>query len=140
MDSSTFDRIVKMLAGIAPRRKAVRGAVGMGVATVASRLSINATEATKKRRKRCRRRGQTCGGKKKCCNKSGLVRCQEFPATECNDIFGFHCCGLEGAKCDPDFGEPTGVGPDTFGNCSCCDPLWCGRQLDESFRCQTEST
>jgi hypothetical protein len=143
VDATSFDRLVKALVGIVPRRVAVRVAIGTGITGVASRFGLAESAARKKKRKkkkRCRRQGQTCGGKRKCCNKSGLIQCREFPVLDCEDIAGFYCCGLEGAPCDPGFGTPAGPSPTTFGNCSCCGPLFCGEQLDGSFRCQTEDT
>jgi hypothetical protein len=137
VDGSTFDRIVKSLAGLAPRRGALKVAVVAGASGAASRHGLAETVA---RKRRCRRRGQKCGGRKKCCNRSGLVRCREFPVLDCKDISGLRCCGLEGASCDPDFGTPAGPSPTSFGNCSCCGPLFCGKQVDGSFRCQTEDT
>jgi hypothetical protein len=89
----------------------------------------------------CLSNGDACGsGLLPCCNASGLVRCEMFPANECSDLTGFHCCGGEGEICDPNFGTPTGGGPTTFGNCSCCSPLFCGKQLSGEFRCQAEDT
>jgi hypothetical protein len=140
MGGSLFDRITRTLVDTAPRREAVRALAGSGLAAVAGGLGLGEVAAKKRRKKRCRRIGQHCGGKRKCCNGSGLVRCEEFPVLDCPDISGFYCCGQVGAKCDPDFGEPRGPDPETFGNCSCCSPLFCGRQTNGEFRCQIEDT
>ena len=140
MGGNLFDRIAQTLVGTAPRRATVRAFAGSGLAAVAARLGFAEGDAKKRRKKRCRKIGQQCGGKRKCCNTSGLVRCEEFPVLDCQDISGFYCCGQVGAKCDPDFGTPRGPSPDTFGNCSCCDPLFCGRQTNGEFRCQIEDT
>jgi hypothetical protein len=89
----------------------------------------------------CRGDDQTCGpGIGACCNASGLVRCQEFPTDQCQVLSGFSCCGIEGAPCNPNFGPPLIPTPGSFGNCSCCSPLFCGKQADESFRCQDQPT
>ncbi|MFN8591832.1 MAG: hypothetical protein U0031_10265 [Thermomicrobiales bacterium] len=138
MDGRTFDRIVATLSGSGPRRDAVKVALAAGLSVAASRFRTPDTQAGKK--KRCRKIGESCGGKHKCCNNSRSVKCQEFPVGECQDLSGFHCCGIEGARCDPHFGTPSGGGPNTFGNCSCCGPLFCGKQLNGEFRCQTEDT
>jgi hypothetical protein len=147
VDSKLFDRISKSLAGLSPRRDAAKALAGTGFAAAVARYRIEITGA-KKKRKRCRKIGQTCGGKKKCCNKSGLVRCRPFTNIDCDgvDLTGNRCCGLEGAPCDPNFGEPAAGGnPMTaFGNCSCCpglvSGLFCGKQSDGSFKCQTTDT
>lgn len=138
MDSLTFDRIAKALSGITPRREALRAAIGAG-ATAAAMKHGDISLARKKRRhkKRCRKIGQTCGGKQKCCTGAGNTLCQPFENSECFgvDLEGLRCCGTEGTRCDPTFGQPG-----AFGNCSCCSPLFCGEQMDGSFRCQTEDT
>jgi hypothetical protein len=141
VDSKLFDRITRVLAGISPRRDAAKALAGTGFAAIAARYGLVATGA-KKKKKRCRKIGQSCGGRKKCCHKSGLVRCQSFPHRDCIGVefTGRRCCGLEGAPCDPNFGEPLSPDPLTFGNCSCCLGLFCGKQLDDSFKCQTEDT
>jgi len=133
MDGSLFDRITKSLSGSAARRGAVKAIAGVAVA---ARFGVEAAGAKKKHR--CRKRGKTCGnGQGKCCNTSGLIRCQEFPAGECQELTGFRCCGLLGASCDPDFGTPQT--DHSFGDCSCCAPLFCGPVGDE-FRCREEDT
>jgi hypothetical protein len=137
MDASLFDRITKSLAGAGPRRNAVKALAGVGLAAVTTRLGVNDASA------RCQKLGRRCGGNKKCCNKSGLVSCQDFPQGECQDpgkAAGLRCCGQEGAHCNPKFGSPGSPSPTTYGNCSCCAPLFCGKQTDGKFRCQTEDT
>jgi hypothetical protein len=135
LDGSTFDRIAKTLSDSAARRGTLKALAGGSLAALAGRLGRDPVEA-KRRRKRCRKIGQSCGTKK-CCNKSGLVRCQDFPSNqECGgfgqEITGRRCCGLVGAHCDPNFGTP-----DLFGNCSCCAHLFCG-QVGDEFRCTEE--
>jgi hypothetical protein len=136
MDGRHFDRITRSLADSAPRRAAIKAAAG---ATLAAALASVGSIADAKKKKRCRKVSQTCGssskkGRRKCCNKSGLVRCEAFPTTTCPTLSGFYCC--------PNFGPPLGPPEDegSRGNCSCCDPLFCGEQSDGSFRCQTEET
>jgi hypothetical protein len=137
MDGELFDRIAKHLAGLTPRRDAVKVVAAGGLASVgAGLLKVHAT-AKKKKKNRCRKFGQTCGGKNKCCKNKGPASCQEFDNQECFgvDLSGKRCCGLEGAICNPNFGDPG-----AFGNCSCCHPLFCGQQPGGKFRCQNEDT
>ena len=160
MDRNLFDRIARALADSAPRREAVRAFAATSLAVVAAKLGADdaaGKRSHKKRRKKkrrtnsnaqpvppaetCRGDDQTCGtGIGACCNTSGLVRCQEFPAEQCQILSGFYCCGIEGALCNPNYGPPRIPTPGSFGNCSCCNPLFCGKQTDESFRCQAEPT
>jgi hypothetical protein len=143
MDSKLFDRISKALADISPRRDAAKALAGTGFAAAVARYRADQTGAkNKKKKKRCRKIGQTCGGRKKCCNKSGHVKCQSFPHRDCigTDLTGRRCCGLERAPCDPNFGEPLNQEPTSFGNCSCCLGFFCGKQLDDSFKCQSDDT
>jgi hypothetical protein len=133
MDARLFDRIAKALVGRAPRRQTLKLTLAGVLAATIGKIDPDAEAKSKK--KRCRKTGQTCTANHKCCNDSGLIRCREFPVQECGDLTGFHCCGLEGAICDPKFGFPG-----KFGNCSCCDPLFCGKHKHGKFRCQTEDT
>ena len=140
MGSRLFDRITKTLADAGSRRNAVKAITGVGLAAVTTKLGVNDASAS------CQKIGETCGHHKRCCNKSGLVRCEDFPTSRClhpHKPAGKRCCGQEGARCDPKFGdplEPSDVSPNARGNCSCCDPLYCGKQPDGKFRCQTEDT
>jgi hypothetical protein len=143
MDGNLFDRITKTLADSAPRRAAIRAGAGATLATALA--SIGSVADAKKKKRRCRHVGQTCGSsskkrRRKCCNESGLIRCELFPTETCPTLSGFHCCGQLGSDCDPNFGTPLKFSPSAHGNCSCCDPLYCGEQLDGSFRCQNEPT
>jgi hypothetical protein len=144
VDGRTFDRIAKALSGMVPRREAVRAVLGTGAAAATAQIGLVATAARQRRKKkvRCRKPGEVCGGKKKCCTKNGPAVCQAFGSPQCRgvDLTGNRCCGQEGALCDPDFGTPLEMTPNSRGNCSCCSPLFCGRQMDGSFRCQTEET
>ena len=144
MDGSIFDRLVKNLADRAPRRETMRAIVGGGLAVAASQLAIDDSAAKKKRKrkKKLRKLGQTCGGKQKCSQKQGDAVCQEFANVQCQgvDLSGDRCCGLEGTICDPNFGTPIDISPTSGGNCSCCEPLFCGKQPTGEFRCQTEDT
>ena len=144
MDGSSFDRITKLLTAINPRREAIRVLAGTGFAAVAARLGADEIEA---RKKRCRKIGQSCTGKRKCCrNDRAEVSCVEFVEPRTGECFGedlragFRCCGQIGHPCDPNFGDREGAG---FGNCSCCPPLFCGRKKKKDrfvFRCQAEDT
>lgn len=140
MDDNLFDRMVKTLAGVRPRRAALRALAASGIAAATARIAGIDAVATKKKKKkkRCRRIGQDCGGKKKCCDNAGPARCEDFPTGECKGTFspGKRCCGKVGARCDPNFGIPEG----TRGNCSCCTPLFCEDQGGGNFRCQEEPT
>jgi hypothetical protein len=142
MDGNRFDRLVKSLAERAPRRETVKALVGGGLLATAGTFAGEARKK-KKHKKKVRKIGQTCGGKKKCGKKKGPTACQAFPGPLCAgvDLTGNRCCGLEGTICDPNFGEPLDPTPVTgVGNCSCCDPLFCAEQTDGSFRCQIEPT
>jgi hypothetical protein len=144
MDGSLFDRITKLLIDAAPRRQAVRAAAGASLAAVAARFGVDDAGARKKKRKkRCRKIGQTCGsGNGKCCNNSAVVRCEEFSNLWCQgvELTGFRCCGQVGARCDPTFGTTIDPSPISGGNCSCCADFYCGKQLDGVYRCQTDDT
>lgn len=142
MDGASFDQITRTLTSRSLRRNALKALAGGGLA-LALTAGPDRIISAKRRRKRCRKAGATCGGQKKCCSKGGPLVCQPFisPLCEGVDLIGNRCCGLEGAKCDPTFG--TSLPPhDTgaHGNCSCCAPLYCGEQLDGEFRCQVEVT
>jgi hypothetical protein len=109
-------------------------------------VAAGATEddaaARKKKHKRCRKPGATCGGRKKCCQGKGTALCQEFSNPLCQGVglLGNVCCGAEGTICDPNFGTSLIPTEGSHGNCSCCADLYCGEQADGSFRCQTEET
>lgn len=133
-----FDRLTRRLAARAPRRETIATLAAAGWTLVGGRPGDQA--AAKSRR--CRTFGQRCGGKHKCCAKKGPASCQPFPSSLCKgvDRTGDRCCGMEGAVCDPQFGMPIDISPTSGGNCSCCEPLFCGKQPDGMFRCQTEDT
>jgi hypothetical protein len=131
MDGSVFDRITKRLAGGIPRRGAVTVVAATALAALTSRLASVEAVAKKNKKKRCRSRQQTCGGRKKCCNKSGLNQCGEFPTLACQ-FTGRHCCGVEGALCDKSAGN-------NFGNCDCCEGTVCVPD-NGGFRCRSEAT
>ena len=137
MDGRHLDRIAKTLAGSAARRETLKASLG---GLLAAALGTTGPEAEAKK-KRCTKRRHLCEGKAKCCG--DRIRCKDFPQQECQGVDlppGKRCCGIEGASCDPNFGEPTGGSPKTFGNCDCCDPLWCGKKKDGKYRCQTQET
>jgi hypothetical protein len=145
MDSNAFDRLARAFSGIAPRRNAVQAAIGAGIAASVSRVGSAGVAAKKKRKRRCRKPGERCGGKHKCCDKSGPTRCATFDSFLCSGVSlgGRRCCGQEGARCDPTFGDPIEDpvdSPNSVGNCSCCEPLYCGEQPNGQFRCQEEDT
>jgi hypothetical protein len=143
MDGTLFDRVVKSLADAGHRRNAVKTLAGAGLAAVTTKFGADNATASQNT---CQNIGQRCGGSKICCNTSGLVSCENFPTSLCvhpGKPAGTRCCGQEGARCDPKFGtplEPHKVSPNARGNCSCCDPLFCGKQNDGKFRCQVEDT
>src|SRR5262245_64581960 len=127
MDGIAFARITKALTGSAPRRQAIMTLAGTGLAAVASRLGVD--RAVGKRR--CRKRLQTCGGKRKCCNNSGFIRCGEatHPSKpQCEEFSGRRCCGLDGAPCEP-----------TRDGCDCCGELFCADYGTEAL-CRSEAT
>jgi hypothetical protein len=128
MDGTRFDFIVKTLVAHAPRREAIKALTSGTLAVVAAKLGVDKTDARKKKR-RCRKRRQTCGRKKCCGHKSGLVACREFPTTTCTTLSGRFCCGLEGAACSND---------PSINNCDCCDGLFCGGLPGQEGRCQEE--
>jgi hypothetical protein len=117
-----FDRIARSLTDGSPRREALKGFLGSSLAALAARIGIDATTA-KKKKKRCRKRLQSCGGKKKCCDKNQTA-CQEFPTLNCADFIGRRCCGQEGASCDV-----------SLANCDCCSGLFC-TLVDGEARCR----
>jgi hypothetical protein len=123
MDGTLRVRLARVVAGSLPRRATAKVLAGGGLAAAIARFGRSAGEARRKKR-RCRKRGQTCGGKKKCCDRSGLVVCREFPTTFCPDRSGRRCCGLDGAGCSRD--NPVGR------HCDCCDGFGCNLE----GRCQ----
>lgn len=128
MDGNAFDRITKKMTGSAPRRQAVRTIAGAGLAAVVSRVGIDSVDA----KRRCRKRLKTCGGKKKCCNNSGFIKCGEVVDTskpQCEGFSGRYCCGQDGAACDPE-----------LGNCDCCGELFCWPYSEELSLCRSEAT
>ncbi|MBL8126487.1 MAG: hypothetical protein JNM64_02545 [Chloroflexia bacterium] len=141
MDALRFDRLVRSLSDRLFRRDALRALVGGGV-VVAAGAADDAAARKKKRPKRCRKPGATCGPRKKCCQGDGSTLCQAFANPLCQgvDLTGNRCCGVEGTICDPEFGTSLIQTDGSHGNCSCCADLYCGEQLDGSFRCQTEET
>lgn len=141
MDASRFDRLIRTISDRVLRRQALRALAGGSVVLAAGVADKDAAEG-KNKRKRCRKPGGACGGRKKCCQGKGAVLCQEFsnPLCEGVSLTGNRCCGVEGTVCDPEFGTSLTPTEGSHGNCSCCAGLYCGKQTDGSFRCQTEET
>lgn len=117
-----FDHIAHSLTDSSPRREAVRSLLGSSLAAIAARVGIDAATA-KKKKKRCRKRLQSCGGKKKCCGKNQTA-CQEYPTPTCADFSGRRCCGQDGASCDV-----------SLGGCDCCSGLFC-TEVEGEGRCR----
>lgn len=142
MDALRFDRLVRSLSNYLLRRDALRALVGGGVAVVAGTANEADAARKKKQPRRCRKPGGACGGRKKCCQGKGTALCQPFNNPLCQGVglLGNVCCGADGTICDPDFGMPLIPTEGSHGNCSCCAGLYCGKQTDGSFRCQTEET
>ncbi len=127
MDGSLLDRITRALADGSPRRRAVQVLTGAGFVAVASRLGLEGSAA---KNRRCRKRLQKCGGKKKCCNGSGKVACQAAVKPLCQQAFpGQRCCGKEGAPCSS--GED---------DCQCCGELFCSSDDAIEYRCREVET
>lgn len=123
MDGTRFDRIIKALVARGHRRDALKALAGSGLVAISAAAEGN--EVTAKQKKRCRQRGHTCGGKKKCCGKKDKCRSSGDP--QCL-LTGSYCCGIEGAPCFKD---------DThLGECECCGSLHCG----VGNRCVPEGT
>ncbi|MFT4040046.1 MAG: hypothetical protein QM692_17840 [Thermomicrobiales bacterium] len=159
MDASQFDRLARTLADPLLRRQAVRtlaGALAGGVALTAGAATETAARKKKHRKSKkkrkttttttpppCRQPGEDCADATTCCQTGGMTVCRPFLNTQCTGVAltGNRCCGVEGTVCDPTFGTPLiPMSPNSHGNCSCCAELFCGEQLDGSFRCQTEPT
>jgi hypothetical protein len=129
MDGTGFDRLSKLLFGVAPRRAAIQTIAGTGLAVASGTVGSDVAGAKKKKKKRCRRRTQTCGGKKKCCKKSELVVCDVVTLPmECADSAKDVCCGQDGAPCNPD-----------RNSCDCCGELFCVQYETENL-CRSEAT
>jgi hypothetical protein len=126
MDGTRFDRIIKALVARGHRRDALKALAGSGLVAVAA--AAEGEGVTAKQKKRCRQRGHTCGGKKKCCGKKDKCRSSGDP--QCL-LSGSYCCGIEGAPCSKD--DPSGLGV-----CECCGGLHCGGI--EPHRCVPEGT
>jgi hypothetical protein len=125
VDGNLFDRISRKLASSAPRRATLRATVGAAFAGMSAASGFDAI-AGKKNKKRCRKRLKKCGGRKKCCNGSGLIKCQNVQdetRPECDGFSWRRCCGLDGASCNPDKGD-----------CECCLGTSCVER-DGVFRC-----
>lgn len=114
MDASRFDAWTRRRLGLV---------VGGGIASLAGLSLLEDAEARKKKKKRCKKSLQPCGGKKKCCKEltcddtlgtEGNVCCKPLQGTcadqpECcgNDsictnvdgLTGERCCVLEGKTC-----------------------------------------
>ena len=108
----------------------MRAAVAAALGGVSSGIAGGIAEA-RKNRKRCRKRLRQCDGRKKCCNGSGLIRCQivqdgDKPA--CDSLLGRRCCGIDGAPCDP-----------ANNDCDCCPNTFCN-DTDGTFRCTQPPT
>ncbi len=136
MDGKLFDRITRTLASSAPRRATLRATAAAALAGMSASIGGQITEAKKNRKnkkKRCRDLRQKCGGGKKCCNGSGLVKCREVTdplKPQCDGVSGRRCCGLDGAKCDAN-------GDD----CQCCEGLRCKLIISEGVhRCGDVAT
>lgn len=112
MDGNRFDRISRSLIARLPRREAVKALAGSGLVIVAARLGLEEMDA---RKKRCRKQGRSCGGKKKCCGNK--LKCQNITKPGCDHVTGKRCCGLEGAVCNND--------ADNNSHCDCCDGFFC---------------
>ena len=126
MDGTRFDRLIKALVARGHRRDALKALAGTGLVAITTHPDDDA--AAKQGKKRCRKRGQTCGGKKKCCDKKDKCRSSGNP--ECL-LTSSYCCGIEGAPCSKD--DPSGLGV-----CECCGGLHCGGS--EPQRCVPEGT
>lgn len=135
MDEPIFDRIAKTLVTHGARRDAVKTLAGSALAAVLSRRDefARAKHHRHHHKKRCRKLAQSCGRKKKCCNKSGLVKCGLSSSPVCEDQEK-HCCGVEGAVC---FKTEANNG----GACECCAGFLCvGDNAPERSHCVPEGT
>lgn len=154
MDPAHFDRLARTVADPLLRRQALRALTG-ALALTAGAATETAARKKKHRKKKkhkttttttpppCRQPGEECADAAACCQTSGTTVCQPFLNTQCMGVAltGNRCCGVEGTLCNPAFGTPLiPMSPNSHGNCSCCAELFCGEQLDGSFRCQTEPT
>jgi hypothetical protein len=113
MDGGPVDRITKALIARLPRRDAAKAFAGSSLATGVAWLGFAETAVGKKKRKRrCRKHRQPCGGRKKCCDSH--TKCQDITKPDCDHVTGKRCCGLQGATCD-----------NANGHCDCCDGFFC---------------
>lgn len=115
MDDSLVDRIATTMRGHPPRRLAIQALTTTGLGALASRFGW-AGAGAKQRRRRCRKRLQSCGGRKKCCNVSGQIQCQAATKQNCLDqgFVGRRCCGGDGASYNP-----------ALNDCDCCGDFQC---------------
>jgi len=125
MDASRFDAWTRRRLGLV---------VGGGIASLAGLSLLEDAEAKKKKKKRCRKSLQPCGGKKKCCKE---LTCDDTLGTEgnvcCKPLQGTcadqsECCGeticddvqgLSGLRCCVVVGEPCTATQDCCGNNAC---------------------
>ncbi len=126
MDGNRFDRLTRTLVANLPRRGAVKALAAASIATLSAKLGAVEIEAGKKRR--CRKLGRPCGGKKKCCGNK--LKCQNITKPECDHITGKRCCGLAGAICSNDPGH---------NHCDCCDGFFCSGTSGQG-QCQSTPT
>ena len=124
MDGNRFDRLTRTLIASLPRRGAVKALAAPSLAAVSARLGAVEIEAGKKRR--CRKHGRSCGGKKKCCGNK--LKCQNITKPECDHVTGKRCCGLGNAVCD-----------NANGHCDCCDGYFCSGIIGQGL-CQSTPT
>jgi hypothetical protein len=135
MNANLIPRISNALVKLGARRDAFKVLAGSGLAAVITGLDDDGevTSHRGRHKKRCRKLAQSCGRKKKCCNKSGLVKCGLSSAQGCND-HDKHCCGVDGSVC---FKTET----NNAGACECCSGFQCvGGDSPERSHCIPEGT
>jgi hypothetical protein len=95
MDAKRFDRLTRSLKDASSRRALLQGVATTTVGLVTLQFDREAeAKKNRKRKKRCRRLGQSCSpaGKRKCCKRNGVI---------CDDtaLNRFRCCEAAGASC-----------------------------------------
>jgi hypothetical protein len=119
MDADHFDAFILSLDSAIPRRVALAGALGTGLAGLLMRFGVDIVEARKrKKKKKCK------GGKKKCGKQCRDLQSDPLHCGSCgNDCDGGHGCAAGNCSCpegEKDCGEAC------IPQVACCSDADCG--------------
>jgi hypothetical protein len=101
MDSSAFDKLVRLVGGGSTRRIALKSALAGGALTAVGLASSAMETAAKKKKKKCKCKpkdlGDPCTSNKQCCTNETNRLCA-IPSDPSSSQTV--CCGGVGAQCD----------------------------------------